>query len=184
MAFMHRFLCWNLRTASLVGFGFVFVTSFFAMILRALDLIAIGTDFEISQGFHTPWRSQFWRAFLSSDIVLIFFHILIFFFSIFMHLQVQQRHFVMYLYWFRKYIFTFILYICIEFIFSCFEYSFYGLNSFRLAFVVFTWLYWLGRTIVNIVFVVVLFARKQEIIEQTDMELRFAGERKREAFGY
>ena len=38
------------------------VTSFFAFAMRVLDLIAIGTNFEISQGFHTQWRSHFWRG--------------------------------------------------------------------------------------------------------------------------
>lgn len=37
-------------------------TSFFALVMRLIDLLAIGTDFEISQGFHTDWRSHQWRG--------------------------------------------------------------------------------------------------------------------------
>lgn len=181
---MHRFLCWNLRTASIVCFIFVSVTSFFAFVMRLIDLLAIATDFEISQGFHTQWRSHYWRAFLASDVVCTFDHMGIFFFSIFMILQVMHRHFVMYMWWLKLYIIAFIAYIFIEFAFSVFEYSFYGLNTFRLAFVVWTWLYWLGRTLTNIMFTVILIARRQEINEETDRELRFAGEKKRQGLGY
>ncbi|KAL4230080.1 hypothetical protein ACF0H5_010465 [Mactra antiquata] len=184
MAFMHRFLCWNLKTASMVCFIFVSITSFFALVMRLVDLLAIGTEFEISQGFHTPWRSHQWRAFLASDIVLTFDHVVICFFSIFMLMQVTYRHFVMYMYWLRWYIILFIIYIFIEFCFSVFEYSYYGMNTFRLAYVVWTWLYWLGRTLCNILFAVILIARKQEILEETDRELRFAGEKKRHGLGY
>ncbi|WAQ97912.1 hypothetical protein MAR_022285 [Mya arenaria] len=177
MAFMHRFLCWNLRTASII-------TSFFALIMRLIDLLAISTEFEISQGFHTQWRSHQWRAFLASDVVCTFDHILMCFFSVFMLIQVTYRHFVMYMHWLKKYIIFYILYIFVEFCFSTFEFSYYAMNTFRLAYVVWLFLYWLGRTLVNITFVVILMARKQEIIEQTDRELRFAGEKKRKGLGY
>jgi len=30
--------------------------------MRLIDLLAVGTDFEISQGFHTDWRSHQWRG--------------------------------------------------------------------------------------------------------------------------
>lgn len=38
------------------------ITSFFALVMRLVDLLAIGTEFEISQGFHTAWRSHQWRG--------------------------------------------------------------------------------------------------------------------------
>ena len=36
----------------------------------------------------------------------------------------------------------------------------------------------------QMIFVVILIARRQEIDEQTDRELRFAGEKKRHGLGY
>lgn len=179
---MNRFLCWKLNTACFIGYIYVIITAVFALVLRLVDLIATGSDFEISQGFHTAWRSHFWQAFLASDVVLTILHVFIVLFSGFMILQVRERHFVMYMGTHKMYIILFSLYIIVEFTFSVFEYTYYGLNSFRLAFVVFTWLFWLFRTIVNIIFTIVLFARRQEMSEQMEMELRFAGVKKRHGY--
>lgn len=179
MALMHRFLCWNLRTACFVGYIFVVFTTTFALTLRLVDLIATGTDFEISMGFKTLWRAHFWQSFLASDIVLTFGHVVLILYSGFMILQTMERHFVMYMRAHKIYIIYLIIYILVEFAFSVFEYTFYAMNTFRLAFVVFTWLFWVFRTLLNVVFVVVLIARRQEMNEQMEMELRFAGESKR-----
>merc|ERR1712137_193279 len=184
MAYMHRFLCWNLRTATIVCFIFISITTFFALIMRLIDILAIATPFEISQGFHTPWRAHQWRAFLASDVVNTFNHIVTFFASIYMVFQVTNRHFVTYIFTMKLFIIWLCFYIFVEFCFSTFEYSYYGMNTFRLAYVVWTWLYWLGRTIVNMAFVVILIARRQEINEETDRELRFAGEKRRHGLGY
>jgi hypothetical protein len=38
------------------------ITAASALLLRALDLAAIGTDFEIGRGFNVPWRSHQWQG--------------------------------------------------------------------------------------------------------------------------
>ena len=44
------------------------ITASSALLLRALDMAAIGTDFEISRGFNVPWRSHQWQGnFLNHD---------------------------------------------------------------------------------------------------------------------
>ncbi|KAK3099661.1 hypothetical protein FSP39_007656 [Pinctada imbricata] len=154
-------------------------TGTFALTLRLVDLTAIATDFEISQGFKTLWRSHFWQSFLASDVVLTFNHIVTIIFSLYMILQLTARHFVMYMQTHKIYIIWFCIYIFVELSFSLFEYSFYAMNTFRLSFVVFTWLFWVFRTLCNVVFVAVLIARRQEMKEQMDYELMFAGEKRR-----
>ncbi|XP_056013451.1 uncharacterized protein LOC125681518 isoform X1 [Ostrea edulis] len=150
MACLHRFLCWNLRTACFVGYILTVFTATFALTLRLVDLIATATDFEISMGFKTLWRAHFWQSFLASDIVLTFGHVVVILYSGFMILQVMERHFVMYMRAHKIFIICFIIYILVEFAFSVFEYTFYSMNTFRLSFVVFTWLFWVMRTLLNV----------------------------------
>ncbi|KAL5011816.1 hypothetical protein ScPMuIL_010367, partial [Solemya velum] len=107
------------------------VNAVFALVLRLVDLAAIiADDFEISQGFKTPWRSHFWQAFLASDVVLIVFHTVTILFTVFIFIQVKKRHFVMYITWHFRLITFMIIYMFIEFAFSVFEFSYYGLNTF------------------------------------------------------
>ncbi|XP_052089580.1 uncharacterized protein LOC127726298 [Mytilus californianus] len=180
MALINRFLCWKLRTACFLYYILIIFTTAFALAMRIADLWAIASpDFQISRGFSTMWRTHFWQAFLASDVVLTFFHVVIVLFSLFMIIQVRHRHFVMYMLQHKIYIGVFITYMLVELAFSVFEYSYYGMNTFRLSFVVFTWLFWMMRNVLNIVFVVVMIARKQEMAEQMDMELRYAGQKKR-----
>ncbi|KAK7501759.1 hypothetical protein BaRGS_00007190 [Batillaria attramentaria] len=174
MALMRRFLCWYLRTASFVGFIYVVVTASSALLLRALDVAAIGTDFSISRGFNVPWRSHQWQAFLSSDIIVAFCHICIILFSIYMIYNVTQLHFVLYMKNLQYYNYCFIMYTVIEFCFSVFEFSFYGMNTFRREYVVFIWLWWLMRAAGNVVFMFVLHARSTEMEEEMAMELRYS----------
>ncbi|XP_041357899.1 uncharacterized protein LOC121374858 [Gigantopelta aegis] len=174
MGIMRKFLCWELRTASYIGFYVVVVTAFFAVILRALDLAAFDDDsFEISQGFHSLWKSHQWQAFLASDIVLIALHIIFIFFSVYMAFQVKRQHSILYINLLRRYTYAFMIYVFIEFCFSVFEFSFYGKNSFRLAFVVFIWLYWLIKSVIYIIFMIVLYARFEEMEDKIAEERRF-----------
>merc|ERR1711963_1391931 len=140
----------------------------------SLDIGAFATDFEISQGFRTQWRSHQWQAFLASDIIVIFCHVVMMIFTLYMLCMVTRQHFVLYMETMRGYTYSFIMYTFIEFCFSVFEYSFYGLNTFRLAFVVFTWLYWLARTIAHIGITVILFSRIEEMENEMAYELRFS----------
>lgn len=175
-----EFLSWKLRTTCFLFYLLTLFTTAFALSMRVADLWAIADpDFELSRGFHTMWRSHFWQIFLASDIVLIFDHVVVLLFTFYMIFQVRRRHFVMYMLQHKIYLGVFIVYILVEFIFSVFEYSFYGKNTFRLSFVIFTWLFWMMRNVINITFVVVMYARKQKMAEQMDMELRYSGQKKR-----
>jgi hypothetical protein len=144
-----------------------------ALLLRWLDIATIiDSSFIINQHFRNPWRSHQWQAFVSSDVVVIVCHIVIILFALYMLYMITQKHFVLYLETLRTFLYTFIMYIFIEFCFSVFEFSFYGLNTFRLAFVVFLWLYWLARTVGNICIAVILFARVHEIEDDMATEIR------------
>jgi len=174
MALFRRCLCWKLRTATFANLITVFILALGALLLRLLDIGAFATDFEISQGFRTQWRSHQWQAFLASDIIVIFCHVVMMIFTLYMLCMVTRAHFVLYMETMRAYTYTFIMYTFIEFCFSVFEYSFYGLNTFRLAFVVFTWLYWLARTLAHIGITVILFSRIEEMENEMAYELRFS----------
>ncbi|XP_048240683.1 uncharacterized protein LOC124151381 [Haliotis rufescens] len=175
MTLLRRFLCWDLRTATVIGYITTTVTAIFALLMRALDVSAIANyDFEISQGFHTAWRSHQWQAFLASDVILLVFHVGIIIFSVYMSVMVSNRHFVMYMRETRWYLYFIISYVFIEFCFSLFEFSYYGLNTFRLSFVVFLWLYWLVKTCIYICFSCVLYSRYEQMADEMAMELRFS----------
>ncbi|KAL8576432.1 hypothetical protein ACOMHN_048999 [Nucella lapillus] len=174
MALLRRFLCWYLRTATFIGFIYVVVTASSALLLRVLDLAATdpGNDFGISRGFNIPWRSHQWQAFLASDVIVSLCHIAIILFSFYMIYKVTQLHFVLYMKTMQWYNYCFIMYTFTEFCFSLFEFSFYGLNTFRREFLVFIWLWWLMRTAMNGIVVLVLFSRCQEMEEEMAYELR------------
>uniref|UniRef100_A0A2C9K775 Uncharacterized protein n=1 Tax=Biomphalaria glabrata TaxID=6526 RepID=A0A2C9K775_BIOGL len=172
MALVRRCLCWDLRTATFANLVTIVILAGGALLLRLLDIGAFITEFAISQGFKTPWRSHEWQAFLASDVVVIFFHVVIILFTIYMIYMVTQKHFVLYMETLRTFTYSFIMYNFIEFCFSVFEFSFYGLNTFRLAFVVFIWLYWLARLIAGIIITIVLFSRLDEMENEMAYELR------------
>ncbi|KAK3774651.1 hypothetical protein RRG08_035079 [Elysia crispata] len=174
MALLRRFFCWNLTTAVFGNFIAIVILSFGALLMRIIDLVAYATDFQISQGFQTQWRSHQWQAFLASDIIVTFTHVVIILYALYMLFMVTQKHFVLYMETLRAFTYTFIMYSFIEFCFSVFEFSFYGLNTFRRSYVVFLWLYWLARMLGNIGMVVLFFSRLQEIEEEMAYELRFS----------
>ncbi|CAG5126242.1 unnamed protein product [Candidula unifasciata] len=173
MALMRRCCCWELRTATFSNLITITILAGGALLLRLLDFGAIlSPDFEINQSFKTPWKSHQWQAFLASDIILIICHVIIIIFSVYMLYLVTHKHFVLYVETLRTYSYIFILYIFAEFCFSIFEFSFYGLNTFRLAFIVFLWLYWLARTVGNIGMAIIFFSRIQEIEDDLALEIR------------
>ncbi|KAK6168466.1 hypothetical protein SNE40_020991 [Patella caerulea] len=173
--FKQKILCWNLTSAVFVGLVYVLITVFFAIILRLVDLAAIiSDDFEISQGFHTQWRSHQQEAFLASDIIILAGHFATWIFSLIMILSVTKEHFVMYMDRIKQFRNYFAFYTFVEFCFSVLEFSFYGMNTFRLAFVVFIWLYWMFRLAVNVVFILVISSRDEEMKGDMAYELRFS----------
>lgn len=173
---MRRFLCWNLQTATFAGFIYIIVAAGTALLLRCLDMASASPyiDFTISRGFDMGWRSHQMYAFLVSDVIVSICHIFIILFSLYMLYNVTQLHFVLYMTTMKWYNYAFIMYTIIEFCFSVFEFSFYGLNTFRREFVVFIWLWWLFRTALNIVVMLVLSARTTEMEDEMAMELRFS----------
>ncbi|CAG5129377.1 unnamed protein product [Candidula unifasciata] len=173
MALPRRCLCWNLRTATFANIVALTVLAGGALLLRILDASTILDDtFIINQHFRAPWRSHQWQTFAASDALIILSHILMIIFALYMLYMITQKHFVLYMETLRTFAYLFILYIFFEFCFSVFEFSFYGLNTFRLAFVVFLWLYWLARTIGNICIAIILFARIHEIEDDMATEIR------------
>ncbi|BFZ15039.1 hypothetical protein BsWGS_18078 [Bradybaena similaris] len=173
MALPRRCLCWNLRTATFANIIALTVLAAGALLLRILDgSTIIDGYFIINQHFRAPWRSHQWQTFAASDVIVISCHLVIIAFAFFMLYMITQKHFVLYLETLRTFAYFCIMYIFVEFCFSVFEFSFYGLNTFRLAFVVFLWLYWLARTIGNIGIVIILFARIHEIEDDMATEIR------------
>ncbi|BFZ24520.1 hypothetical protein BsWGS_27559 [Bradybaena similaris] len=173
MALMRRCCCWDLRTATFINCVTITILAAAALLLRLQDLAAlVNPSFEINQSFRTAWRSHQWTAFLVSDVILIICHKIIIMFSAYMIYLVTQKHFVMYVETLRIFTYVFIIYIFAEFCLSVFEFSFYGLNTFRLAYVVFLWLFWLARTIGNIGMAIAFFARIQEIEDDLASEIR------------
>lgn len=182
MALINRFLCWSLQTATFAGYMYASVTIFFALILRLLDLGAIGTNFEISQGYHTNWRYHSWESFLACDIIMVIVHFVALIWSLFMLFLTTRRHFLITLSWTKAYVMYFSCYMFIEFGCSIFEFSFYRMDTFRRAYVVFIWFYWVTRTFANLTMMVVISSRHTQMIEKVEQELRFAGEVKRQLF--
>ncbi|XP_029637036.1 uncharacterized protein LOC115212315 [Octopus sinensis] len=180
--FINRFFCWSLETATFAGYVYASITIFFALILRLLDLGAIGTDFEISKGFHTNWRSHSWESFLSCDVIMVICHIVVMFLSLFMIFLTSRRHFLITLNWTKAFVILFGCYTFIEFGISIFEFSYYRMYTFRLAYVVFIWLYWVVRTIANVTMTVVISSRHTQMINQVEQELRFSGGFKKDYF--
>ncbi|XP_059179277.1 uncharacterized protein LOC131958329 [Physella acuta] len=170
---IRRCLCWDLRTATFANLIAIVILAGGALLLRLLDIGAfIDPIFEISQGFKTQWRAHQWELFLSFDIIIIFCHVVIILFTIYMIYMVTQKHFVLYMETMRIFTYIYIMYAFIEFCLSVVEFSFYGLNTFRLAFVVFIWLYWLARMIATICISYVLFSRLDEMENEMAYELR------------
>ncbi|BFZ24521.1 hypothetical protein BsWGS_27560 [Bradybaena similaris] len=180
MAFMRRCFCWDLRTVTFTNFATITILAAASLLLRLMDLGAVlnRCDYlkiifvEINQSFRPEWRSHQCPAFFASDGIVIICHTIIMIFSSCMIYLVTQKHFVMYVETLRIFTYIFILYIFVEFCFSVFEFSFYGLNTFRLAYMVFLWLFWLARTVGNIGMTITFFARIQEIEEDLASEIR------------
>ncbi|CAL1526816.1 unnamed protein product [Lymnaea stagnalis] len=174
MAIIRRCLCWDLRTATFANLVAIVILAGGALLLRLLDLAASVPNFDISQGFRANWRAHQWQFFLASDVIIVFCHVVIILFCMYMIYMVTQKHFVLYMETLRIFTYFFIMYNIIEFCFSVVEFSFYGLNTFRLAFVVFIWLYWLARLIAGIIITIVLFSRLDEMENEMAYELRIS----------
>ncbi|ESO88488.1 hypothetical protein LOTGIDRAFT_234536 [Lottia gigantea] len=173
--FKQKVLCWTLASATFAGLIYIMITVVFAVVLRTVDLIAIGSpDIEISRGFHTQWRSHQAEAFLASDIIVFIGHMITLIFTFILLIYVSREHFVMYMDTLKYYRRWLMVYTFFEFCFSVFEFSFYGNNTFRLEFLVFIWLYWLFRVAVNILFILVIQSREEEMKDEMAMELRFS----------
>jgi len=170
-----NFMCWKLKVATLVICYYVVGTALVAAILEILDVAALGSNgaFEINAGFRAGWRAHVWEGWLACNLVMFFTHLLMIGYSILLIVAIKRfptYYEIMITKW---YLALFIIYILIELGTGIYKYSWYANNTFRLGYLVFTFIYWIVRTIINIVGCLVVYSR----ISEVDYEIKY-GEKK------
>jgi hypothetical protein len=146
-----------------------------AAILEILDVAALneGQDFDIIGGFKSDWRAHAWEGWLACNLVMFFCHLCIIAYSILMIFAIK-RFPTYYEYSLTiAYLVLFICYILVELGTALYKYSYYALNIFRLGYLIFTFIYWIARTIVNVVGVIIIYSR----IAEVNYEIKY-GEKK------
>jgi len=159
-----QFLCWKLKIATIAVCYFVIVSGSVAALFEILDIASLADDgFEIRGGFKSHWRSHVWEGWLACNIVGMALNFIMIAFSVVMIFAVK-RFPTYYEYNLTKgYLAAYIIYILAELGMACYKYSWYGPNTFRLAFLVFSFLYWLVRTMMNITGTLIVHSRIKEI---------------------
>jgi len=168
-------MCWKLKVATLVVAYYTIGAAFLAAILEILDVISLGSNggFEINAGFRAGWRAHVWEGWLACNLVMFFCHLLMIGYSILIAVAIK-RFPTYYEFLITKwYLALFILYILVELGTGLYKYSWYAHNTFRLGYLVFTFMYWILRTILNTVGCLIIYSR----ISEVDYEIKF-GEKK------
>jgi len=145
-----------------------------ALLLEILDIADhVAPNFHIAGGFNAEWRRHVWEGWLACNIVMVVMHLILISFSIFM-VFVVKRFPTYYEYTLTKtYTVVLVIYIIVELGTSLYKYSWYGPNTFRLAFLVFTFLFWCIRTGFNVTGSIITYSR----IKELDYEIQY-GEKK------
>jgi len=170
-----NFMCWKLKVATLVIAYYTIGAAFLAAILEILDVASLGSNgaFEINAGFRAGWRAHVWEGWLACNLVMFFCHLLMIGYSILIAVAIK-RFPTYYEFLITKwYLALFILYILVELGTGLYKYSWYAHNTFRLGYLVFTFMYWILRTILNTVGCLIIYSR----ISEVDYEIKF-GEKK------
>lgn len=104
-----------------------------------------------------------WEGWLACNIVMIVLHIIMILTAIVMFFGVK-RFPTFYEFTLTKVFLVFMIcYTLSELGVACYKFSWYSKNTFRLAFLVFTFLFWLIRTIFQIISCFVLYSRIEEL---------------------
>lgn len=162
---LDNFLCWKLKVATFVICVYLIIAATLAGILELLDIAAWSPDsnFEIKGGFESDWRAHAWEGWLACSIVMFCAHLFMVGFSI-LEMVAIKRFPTYYEFQITKWYFgLYICYILIEMGTQLYKYSYYGNNTFRLGYLVFTFIYWVVRTIINIVACIILYSRIAEV---------------------
>jgi len=172
---LDNFLCWKLKVATLAICYYIVVAAAGAAILEILDVAAVGSNgvFDIKGGFNAGWRAHVWEGWLACNLVMFFTHLIMIGYSILVIFAIKifptYYEFIIT----KWYLVLFICYILIELGTGLYKYSWYANNTFRLGYLVFTFIYWVVRTLINIVGCIVVYSR----ISEVDYEIKY-GEKK------
>jgi hypothetical protein len=162
---LDNFLCWKLKIATFAICIFTIVAASLAAILEILDVAALGEgdNFDIGGGFKSTWRAHAWEGWLACNLVMFFAHLFMIAASVLMLFAIK-RFPTYYEYSLTVgYLVLFVCYILIELGTSLYRYSYYADNIFRLGYLIFTFIYWLARTAINIVGVIIIYSRIAEV---------------------
>jgi len=162
---LDNFLCWKLKVATLAICVYTIFAATLAAILEILDVASLneGVNFDVSGGFKSEWRAHAWEGWLACNLVMFFAHLGIIAYSVLMIFAIK-RFPTYYEYSLTLAFFVlFICYILIELGTALYKYSYYANNIFRLGYLIFTFIYWVARTIVNIVGVLIIYSRIAEV---------------------
>lgn len=162
---LDNFLCWKLKVATLVICIYTCIVAFGAAILELLDIIAFSpsANFEITGGFESSWRAHAWEGWLACNILMFIIHLFVIANSVLLAVAIK-RFPTYYEFLITKwYLVLFVCYILIELGTGLYKYSYYSYNTFRLGYLVFTFLYWVVRTIINVIGVVIIYSRIAEV---------------------
>lgn len=172
---LDNFLCWKLKIATLAICLYTIFSALLGAVIEILDVVALdqNENFDIIGGFKSTWRAHAWEGWLACNLVMFFCHIAMIGYSILMVFAIKRfptyyEHFLT-----RLYLFLFVCYILIESGTGLYKYSYYANNIFRLGYLVFTFIYWVLRTIINIIGVIVIYSR----IAEVEYEIKY-GEKK------
>jgi hypothetical protein len=162
---LDNFLCWKLKIATMVIAYYICGAALLAAVLEILDVVSLGSQgaFEIGGGFRQEWRAHVWEGWLACNQVMFFTHLLMIGYSVLVIVAIK-RFPTYYEFLITKwYLVLFIIYILIEMGTGIYKYSWYAGNTFRLGYLVFTFIYWILRTIINIVGCIVIYSRISEV---------------------
>jgi len=170
-----NFLCWKLKVATIVVAYYIVIAASLAAILEILDVAALGSNggFEVNAGFRAGWRAHVWEGWLACNIVMFLIHLLMIGYSVLVIIAIE-RFPTYYEFLITKwYLVLFVCYILVELGTGLYKYSWYSNNTFRLGYLVFTFMYWVLRTLLNIVSCLIIYSR----ISEVEYEIKY-GEKK------
>lgn len=171
---LDNVLCWSLKAATIVICYYEIIFGSIAALLEILDIASLADpDFEIAGGFDADWRAHVWEGWLACNIVMLLFHLIMIAYSIMMIFAVKKFPTFYEFNLTKGFMALFIIYTLVEFGINCYRYSWYGPNTFRLGYLVFTFMYWIVRICINIFAIIVLYSRVSEM----DYEITY-GEKK------
>lgn len=171
---MDTFLCWSMKTATYAVTYYTIIFGCPAALFEILDIAAVSdSKFEIAGGFKSSWRAHVWEGWLACNIVMLLFHIIMIGYSGLMIYAIKKLPTFYEFNMTKAYMVLFVIFILVELGISLYRFSWYGPNIFRLGYLVFIFMYWILRTIINTFAVCVIYSR----ICEMDYEITY-GEKK------